>query len=44
MAQQIGYITEKSRAQLKDSIGLRAEDLYVYRSIPLGQDHRHNRY
>ena len=43
MTQQIGYTTEKSRAQLKDSIGLRAEELYVYRSIPLGQYRRHNR-
>ena len=42
MTQQIGYTTEKSRAQLKASIGLRAKDLYVYRSIPLGQDHRHH--
>jgi hypothetical protein len=44
VAQQIGYTTEKSRAQLKASIGLKAEELYVYRSIPLGQDRRHNRY
>ncbi|GLJ54616.1 hypothetical protein SUGI_1173340 [Cryptomeria japonica] len=40
----VGYTSEKSRAQLKASIGLRAEELYVYRSIPLGQDRRHNRY
>lgn len=44
VAQQTGYTTEKSRAQLKASIGLKAEELYVYRSIPLGQDRRHNRY
>ena len=44
MAQQIGYTTEKSHAQLKDSIELREKELYVYRSIPLGQDCRHNRY
>ncbi|KAH9321847.1 hypothetical protein KI387_016486, partial [Taxus chinensis] len=41
---QVGCMIEKSRAQVKASIGQRAEELYVYRSIPLGQDRRHNRY
>ncbi|CAL9187124.1 unnamed protein product [Musa hybrid cultivar] len=38
------YATEKSRSQLKAFIGHKAEQLYVYRSLPLGQDRRRNRY
>ncbi|XP_072950973.1 homeobox-DDT domain protein RLT2-like isoform X1 [Typha angustifolia] len=41
--QQYGY-AEKSRSQLKSYIGHKAEQLYVYRSLPLGQDRRRNRY
>ncbi|KAI3456227.1 hypothetical protein Pfo_012890 [Paulownia fortunei] len=43
-AQQNGHTTERSRLQLKSYIGHRAEELYVYRSLPLGQDRRRNRY
>ncbi|XP_047970225.1 homeobox-DDT domain protein RLT1-like isoform X2 [Salvia hispanica] len=43
-AQQNGNITERSRLQLKSYIGHRAEELYVYRSLPLGQDRSRNRY
>ncbi|PIN06555.1 Transcription factor PHOX2/ARIX, contains HOX domain [Handroanthus impetiginosus] len=43
-AQQTGHMTERSRLQLKSYIGHRAEELYVYRSLPLGQDRRRNRY
>nr|XP_010924409.1 homeobox-DDT domain protein RLT2 isoform X2 [Elaeis guineensis] len=42
--QQYGYAAEKSRSQLKSYIGHKAEQLYVYRSLPLGQDRRRNRY
>ncbi|WOL14533.1 hypothetical protein Cni_G23313 [Canna indica] len=42
--QHYGYGTEKSRSQLKSFIGHKAEQLYVYRSLPLGQDRRRNRY
>lgn len=42
--QQCGYAAEKSRSQLKSFIGHKAELLYVYRSLPLGQDRRRNRY
>ncbi|XP_074582815.1 homeobox-DDT domain protein RLT2-like isoform X2 [Curcuma longa] len=42
--QQCGYAAEKSRSQLKSFIGYKAELLYVYRSLPLGQDRRRNRY
>ncbi|XP_051126147.1 homeobox-DDT domain protein RLT1-like [Andrographis paniculata] len=42
--QQNGHTTERSRLQLKSYIGQRAEELYVYRSLPLGQDRRRNRY
>ncbi|KAF8409189.1 hypothetical protein HHK36_005263 [Tetracentron sinense] len=41
---QHGYAAEKSRSQLKSYIGHRAEEMYVYRSLPLGQDRRRNRY
>ncbi|KAA8524323.1 hypothetical protein F0562_010746 [Nyssa sinensis] len=42
--QQPGYAAEKSRSQLKAYIGHKAEEMYVYRSLPLGQDRRRNRY
>ncbi|XP_056171007.1 homeobox-DDT domain protein RLT2 isoform X2 [Syzygium oleosum] len=42
--QQVGYAAEMSRSQLKSYIGYKAEELYVYRSLPLGQDRRRNRY
>lgn len=38
------HSTEKSRAQLKADIGVRAEELYVLRSLPLGFDRRRNRF
>ncbi|KAI3744917.1 hypothetical protein L1987_58015 [Smallanthus sonchifolius] len=38
------YAVEKSRAQLKSFIGHKAEEMYVYRSLPLGNDRRRNRY
>ncbi|CAK9144878.1 unnamed protein product [Ilex paraguariensis] len=44
LLQQSGYAAEKSRSQLKAYIGHRAEEMYVYRSLPLGQDRRRNRY
>ncbi|KAL7102846.1 hypothetical protein ACP275_08G144100 [Erythranthe tilingii] len=43
-AQQNGYTTERSRLQLKSYIGHIAEEIYVHRSLPLGQDRRRNRY
>jgi len=43
-AQQYGYAAEKSRSQLKSYIGHKAEQHYEYRSLPLGQDRRRNRY
>lgn len=42
--QQNGYAAERSRLQLKTYIGHRAEEMYIYRSLPLGQDRRRNRY
>jgi hypothetical protein len=42
--QQAGYVAERSRSQLKSYIGHKAEEMYVYRSLPLGQDRRRNRY
>ncbi|XP_062007691.1 homeobox-DDT domain protein RLT2 isoform X2 [Rosa rugosa] len=42
--QQPGLIADKSHKQLKSYIGHKAEEMYVYRSLPLGQDRRHNRY
>ncbi|KAF0917404.1 hypothetical protein E2562_017855 [Oryza meyeriana var. granulata] len=41
--QQYAY-TDKTRSQLRAYIGHRAEQLFVYRSLPLGQDRRRNRY
>ena len=43
-SQQSSLIADKSRKQLKSYIGHKAEEIYVYRSLPLGQDRRHNRY
>ncbi|XP_073301309.1 homeobox-DDT domain protein RLT1-like [Primulina huaijiensis] len=42
--QQNGCTSERSCLQLKSYIGQRAEEMYVYRSLPLGQDRRRNRY
>ncbi|XP_022764115.1 homeobox-DDT domain protein RLT2 isoform X2 [Durio zibethinus] len=42
--QQPGYALERSRSQLKFYIGHKAEEMYVFRSLPLGQDRRRNRY
>ncbi|XP_022720447.1 homeobox-DDT domain protein RLT1-like isoform X2 [Durio zibethinus] len=42
--QQHGYTSKRSRSQLKSYIAHRAEEMYVYRSLPLGQDRRRNRY
>uniref|UniRef100_A0A803N1P7 Homeobox-DDT domain protein RLT2 n=1 Tax=Chenopodium quinoa TaxID=63459 RepID=A0A803N1P7_CHEQI len=42
--QQSVYAAERCRAQLKSYIGYKAEEMYVYRSLPLGQDRRRNRY
>ncbi|KAI5081671.1 hypothetical protein GOP47_0001414 [Adiantum capillus-veneris] len=39
-----GGSSEKSRAQLKVEIDFRADELYVFRSLPLGLDRRRNRY
>lgn len=44
MFQQTAYASEKSRSEIKAYIGYRAEEIYVYKSLPLGQDRRHNRY
>ncbi|XP_076913172.1 homeobox-DDT domain protein RLT2-like [Bidens hawaiensis] len=41
---QPAYAVEKSRAQLKSLIGHKAEEMFVYRSLPLGSDRRRNRY
>ncbi|EPS59671.1 hypothetical protein M569_15134, partial [Genlisea aurea] len=35
---------EKSRSDVKALIGQLADEVYVYRSLPLGQDRRRNRY
>ncbi|KAE8674264.1 DNAJ heat shock family protein [Hibiscus syriacus] len=43
-AQQHGYASKRSRSQLKSYIAHRAEEMYVYRSLPLGQDRKRNRY
>ncbi|KAI3465799.1 hypothetical protein Pfo_022462 [Paulownia fortunei] len=44
LLQQSVYAAEKSRSELKALIGHQAEEMYVYRSLPLGQDRRRNRY
>ncbi|KAL2341845.1 hypothetical protein Fmac_009785 [Flemingia macrophylla] len=36
--------SKRSRSQLKSYIAHIAEEMYVYRSLPLGQDRRRNRY
>ncbi|KAK7362794.1 hypothetical protein VNO77_04916 [Canavalia gladiata] len=36
--------SKRSRSQLKSCISQRAEAVYVYRSLPLGQDRRRNHY
>ncbi|KAF5938135.1 hypothetical protein HYC85_025641 [Camellia sinensis] len=41
---QPGYAAEGSWSQLKSYIGHKAEEMYVYKSLPLGQDRRQNRY
>lgn len=40
---QYGH-AEKTRSQMKAYIAYKAEQLHVYRSLPLGQDRRRNRY
>ncbi|GAB2274768.1 hypothetical protein Dimus_009541 [Dionaea muscipula] len=42
--QQSAYAAERSRAQIKSYISHKAEEMYVYRSLPLGYDRRRNRY
>ncbi|KAL3509303.1 hypothetical protein ACH5RR_028704 [Cinchona calisaya] len=44
LLQQSAYAAEKSRSEIKAYIGQRAEEIYVYKSLPLGQDRRRNRY
>ncbi|CAL5342772.1 unnamed protein product [Camellia sinensis] len=41
---QPGYAAERSWSQLKSYFGHKAEEMYVYRSLPLGQDRRRNCY
>lgn len=38
------HASKRSRSQLKSYIAHLAEEMYVYRSLPLGQDRRRNRY
>ncbi|XP_050214645.1 homeobox-DDT domain protein RLT1 [Mercurialis annua] len=42
--QQHGCTSKRSRSKLKAYVGHLAEETYVYRSLPLGQDRRRNRY
>uniref|UniRef100_A0A6M2E7G3 Homeobox domain-containing protein n=1 Tax=Populus davidiana TaxID=266767 RepID=A0A6M2E7G3_9ROSI len=42
--QQHGYASKRSRSQLKAYVTHLAEEMYIYRSLPLGQDRRRNRY
>jgi hypothetical protein len=44
LVQQLGSASKRTRSQLKSYIAHRAEEMYVYRSLPLGQDRRRNRY
>lgn len=44
LTQQLAFASKRSRSQLKSYIAHRAEEMYVYRSLPLGQDRRRNRY
>ncbi|KAJ0257954.1 Homeobox-DDT domain protein RLT1 [Hirschfeldia incana] len=41
---QENFSSKRSRSQLKSYISHKAEEVYPYRSLPLGQDRRHNRY
>ncbi|KAG5390394.1 hypothetical protein IGI04_031935 [Brassica rapa subsp. trilocularis] len=43
-ATQENCSSKRSRSQLKSYIGDKAEEVYPYRSLPLGQDRRRNRY
>ncbi|CAF1709612.1 hypothetical protein HID58_056118 [Brassica napus] len=43
-AAQENCSSKRSRSQLKSYIGDKAEEVYPYRSLPLGQDRRRNRY
>lgn len=43
-SQQAVHAAEKSRSRLKAIFLHKAEEMYVYRSLPLGQDRRRNRY
>ncbi|CAI0385317.1 unnamed protein product [Linum tenue] len=42
--QHPGHVTERSRSHLKSCVHHKAEETYVYRSLPLGLDRRRNRY
>ncbi|TKY59218.1 Homeobox protein EgHBX4 [Spatholobus suberectus] len=42
--QSFAQYSKRSRSQLKSYIFHIAEEMYVYRSLPLGQDRRRNRY
>ncbi|GAB2285385.1 hypothetical protein Dimus_019840 [Dionaea muscipula] len=42
--QQSAYAAERSHAHIKSYISDKAEEMYVYRSLPLGLDRRCNRY
>lgn len=42
--QQPLYAADRPRSQLKAYIGHKAEEMYAYRSLPLGQDRRRNKY
>ncbi|XP_074284873.1 homeobox-DDT domain protein RLT2 [Silene latifolia] len=44
LALQQSVYADRCRAQLKSYVGHKAEEIYVYRSLPLGQDRRRNRY
>ncbi|KAI4368150.1 hypothetical protein MLD38_016739 [Melastoma candidum] len=41
---QNGIVSKRSRSLLKSYISQRAEEIYAYRSLPLGEDRRRNRY
>jgi len=43
-SQMHAQYSKRSRSQLKSYISHIAEEMYVYRSLPLGQDRRRNRY
>ncbi|KAL2627394.1 hypothetical protein AAZV13_07G170700 [Glycine max] len=43
-AQSFVQYSKRSRSQWKSYISHMAEEMYVYRSLPLGQDRRRNRY